>query len=68
MLVWISPGYAQRARLRPGCLRSRSAEPVSHDNLYHAVLGVMGVRNQVYDARRDLLATCHDVRGSDGHE
>lgn len=54
----LAPGYEKRAGLRPGCLRSRSAEPISHDNLYHTVLGVMAYATQVYGAQRNFLATC----------
>ena len=60
MLLWTSRGYAQRARLRSGCLRSRADEPLSHDNLYHTVLGAAEVRNEVYEARLDVLASCRE--------
>lgn len=66
MLLWVSPGYLQRAHLRSGCLpqRAQARDPASsegdygHDNVYHTVLGAAEVRDQVYDARLDLLAPC----------
>jgi lipid A ethanolaminephosphotransferase len=60
MLMWTSRGYEQRARLRPGCLQEHGDERVSHDNLYHTVLGAAEVRNRVYDAQLDLLAGCRE--------
>jgi lipid A ethanolaminephosphotransferase len=60
MLMWTSRGYEQRARLRPDCLQEHGDARVSHDNLYHTVLGAAEVRNRVYDARLDLLAACRD--------
>jgi lipid A ethanolaminephosphotransferase len=58
MLLWTTPGYAQRARLQPGCLHGGAREQVSHDNLYHTILGAAEVRNKAYDASLDLLASC----------
>lgn len=61
MLLWVSQGFAEHARLRPGCLISRATERVSHDNIYHTVLGATGVRNAVYDAQLDILSGCRDA-------
>ena len=58
MLMWTSQGYQLRRHLSTTCLRSESNAAVSHDNLYHTVLGAAGVRNASYDARLDLLAAC----------
>jgi lipid A ethanolaminephosphotransferase len=58
MLMWMSPGYAQRFNLDAQCVRSHAGEPLSHDNLYHTVLGATGVRNQLYDPALDVLSAC----------
>ncbi|HKU16782.1 MAG TPA: phosphoethanolamine--lipid A transferase [Steroidobacteraceae bacterium] len=58
MLVWASDGYLQRTGLSMSCVRARSHAAVSHDNLYHTVLGALAVRNQVYDPSLDILAGC----------
>jgi lipid A ethanolaminephosphotransferase len=58
MLLWASPGYLERTGLNMGCLRARSHAAVSHDNLYHTVLGALGVRDAIYDPAMDLLAPC----------
>lgn len=58
MLLWTSQSYAEREGLRPGCLAARASEPLSHDNLYHTVLGAAEVRNDVYDRKLDLLSGC----------
>lgn len=68
MLLWTSAGYAEQAHLLRDCLRSRAAKTLSHDNLYHTVLGAMGVRNQVYDAQRDLLFGCRAGVERGSHE
>jgi lipid A ethanolaminephosphotransferase len=61
MLVWMSEGYRRRAGVDMACLRARASRPASHDNLYHTLLGSLGVRSDAYQPDRDLLAGCRHV-------
>jgi lipid A ethanolaminephosphotransferase len=58
MLFWASPGYVERTGLNMGCMRAHAHDAISHDNVYHTVLGAMGVRDAVYDPTLDLFAGC----------
>ena len=58
MTMWFSPGYAQSFALDQACLRQRAAQPATHDNLFHSVLGLLDVQTAVYDAKLDLAAQC----------
>ena len=58
MVMWFSPGYAQDFALDLACLKQRAAEPASHDNLFHSVLGLLDVQTSVYDASMDIARTC----------
>jgi lipid A ethanolaminephosphotransferase len=58
MVLWISPGFAREAALDLGCLKRRAAQPASHDNLFHTVVGLMDVRTAVYERPLDLTAGC----------
>ena len=58
MLSWLSPAMQQRLKLRMACLNEKSAAPLSHDNLFHSVLGLMDVQTGLYQARLDLFASC----------
>jgi lipid A ethanolaminephosphotransferase len=58
MLFWFSSGTPQRLSLDSACLRRRLSEPASHDNLAHTLLGLTGVRTQVYRAALDLSSQC----------
>jgi lipid A ethanolaminephosphotransferase len=40
------------------CLRGRSREALSHDNLFHSVLGLMDVRTAAYLPSRDIFDGC----------
>jgi len=61
MLFWASQGYVERTGLSMSCLKARAHAEISHDNLYHTVLGALAVRNAVYDRGLDVLAQCRSA-------
>ena len=58
MLMWFSAGYRQSAALDLACLRRQAAQPASHDNLFHTVLGMVDVRTALHEPALDLLRPC----------
>ncbi|MCU0952601.1 MAG: phosphoethanolamine--lipid A transferase, partial [Burkholderiaceae bacterium] len=58
MVMWSSPGFAQARQIDLGCLRSRAAQPASHDHLFHTLLGLLDVRTALYAPAFDLTAGC----------
>ena len=58
MVIWLSPAMRESLGVDHNCLTKRSSENVSHDNLFHSVLGVMGVKTHVYEPSLDLFASC----------
>lgn len=58
MLSWVSPAMAQRLKLRPGCLRGNAGAALSHDNLFHAMLGLLDVQTALYRRELDWFAAC----------
>jgi lipid A ethanolaminephosphotransferase len=61
MLFWASQGYVERTGLNMSCLKSHAHDAISHDNLYHTVLGALAVSNAVYDRGLDVLAQCRSA-------
>ncbi len=59
MLVWLSSGLQASTGIAQACLAGQSTRALSHDHLFHSVLGLLGVETSVYDASLDLFATCH---------
>ncbi|MHB1121512.1 MAG: phosphoethanolamine transferase [Ramlibacter sp.] len=57
-VTWISPAFAGRTGLSLQCLRTRREVAVSHDNYFHSVLGLMGVRTSVYAPDKDAYLPC----------
>lgn len=60
MVMWMSAGFAGRAGIDVGCLRSRAAAPVSHDHLFHTLLRLADVRTTLYEPAWDIAAACRD--------
>jgi lipid A ethanolaminephosphotransferase len=40
------------------CLQAQRDKPLSHDNLFHSVLGLMSVKTAVYQRELDFFAAC----------
>jgi lipid A ethanolaminephosphotransferase len=53
-VTWLSEGFARRSGTSMPCLRERADVRVTHDHLFHSVLGLMRVETSVY--RRELDA------------
>lgn len=58
MFWWLPDGSAQRLGVDLACLRERALGPVSHDELYHSVAGLLDVDTPRYRADRDVFAGC----------
>lgn len=58
MLWWIPADAARDVDLDVACLRARAAQPASHDNVYHSLLGLLAVRTQRYRSELDFFHAC----------
>lgn len=61
MLVWLSPLAQGQNRIDGGCLARSRHEPLSHDNFFHSVLGLLRVKTSVYDHKLDIFAPCRQA-------
>ncbi len=58
-LLWLSPSFRTAAGVDEACLRARAPQQaVSHDWLFHTLLGAFSVRTKAYDRALDLFAPC----------
>lgn len=58
MITWFSEGLDARDKLSRKCMEGGLDTPLTHDNLYHTVLGVMDVNTPTYKPALDALASC----------
>jgi lipid A ethanolaminephosphotransferase len=57
-ISWLSPSFERRRGLSTACLNQRADAPVSHDNYFHSVLGLLDVQTGVYRREQDVYAPC----------
>ncbi|TRO23292.1 phosphoethanolamine--lipid A transferase [Ectopseudomonas mendocina] len=58
MVLWFSDGMQRSSGISADCLRQQAGQPVSQDNLFHSVIGLMGVRTSVYQPQLDIFRGC----------
>lgn len=58
MVLWLSNGFVSSFGLDQTCLKAQATQPISHDHLFHSVLGLLQVNTQVYDKNYDISTSC----------
>ena len=58
MIWWLSTSFSQQQGFDTECLRHRANQAASHDNLFHSVLGLLGVVTNVYQQEADISQAC----------
>lgn len=61
-MLWMSEGFRSRFQIDQRCMAARSAQSFTHDNVFHSVLGMLGVKTAIYSPRLDVFSPCtHDA-------
>ena len=58
MVVWLSAQMQARNGVSMACLQQQKEVALSHDNLFHSVLGLLDIHTSVYREDLDLFAPC----------
>lgn len=58
MIAWLNGGLAARTNVKSECVAKTVGAPVTHDNLYHTVLGMMDVTSVTYQPTLDIFDAC----------
>lgn len=65
MVAWLGHDLQQRSQVSGACVRAGADAPLTHDALYHSVLGLLDVQTPTYQRDLDAFAAC---RGNAGAE
>ena len=57
-ISWWSQQFETQTGLSSACLKKKTNSPLTHDNYFHSVLGMIGVSTEVYQAKLDVHADC----------
>ena len=58
MLAWFSDNYQKAYSVDTHCLQMSRDKPLSQDNLFHSMLGLLEVKSSVYQPGLDMFAGC----------
>ena len=58
MLAWFSDSYQKSFSVDTHCLQLNREKPLSQDNLFHSMLGLLEVNSKVYNHDLDMFAGC----------
>jgi lipid A ethanolaminephosphotransferase len=61
MVAWFSEAYQHAFSLNANCLQQQRNAPLSQDNLFHSMLGLLQVNSTVYNSSLDMFAGCRGV-------
>lgn len=61
MVLWMSQRFRDGLGLDVDCLKAGAAEPVSHDNMFSTVLGIVDVTTKAKDPALDLAGACRSA-------
>ncbi|MCD5995697.1 phosphoethanolamine--lipid A transferase [Pseudomonas sp. CDFA 602] len=68
MLIWMSDSYQHAFAVNPQCLGKERDTPLSQDNLFHSMLGLLKVDTQVYNPSLDMFAGCRSEQAMAGKQ
>ena len=58
MVSWLSGAMQKRSGVSMDCLQQHAAQALSHDNLFHTMLGLLNLRTSLYKPELDWFASC----------
>ncbi|MCY1273496.1 Phosphoethanolamine transferase EptA [compost metagenome] len=67
LLAWFSNSYKEDFTLDTDCLERERDRPLSHDNFFHSVLGLLQVQTGEYHGDLDMFAACRGHLPSAGY-
>ncbi|PUE13118.1 phosphoethanolamine transferase [Limnohabitans sp. T6-20] len=62
MLVWLSKPMQRQRGWSMSCLQAQSGKALSHDNLFHSVLGLTQVSTRLAKPELDIFSACSPAR------
>ncbi len=63
MVIWMADRFQTAMGIKNACLTAQANQPISHDNMFSTILGLVDVTTEVRDPALDLAGPC---RGSQG--
>lgn len=62
MILWMSEAFKTRFAIDESCVAAQRDNALSHDNLFHSVLGLLDIATVERDPELDIFADCKTIR------
>ena len=62
MILWMSQTFQSQFGIDKGCLSAKTDSALSHDNLFHSLLGMLDIQTDVRNPDLDLFAACRTLQ------
>ena len=59
MVMWLGDTFRSAMALDDTCLQGAARQSVSHDNLFHTMLGLLNIETVARDPALDIASPCH---------
>jgi lipid A ethanolaminephosphotransferase len=63
LVTWVSDGWRRSSDLDMACVRASASSEISHDYIFHSILGLLDVSTSIYRPERDFLRACRQAPG-----
>ena len=61
-VAWFSDEFKDQMNLNSDCISAKKDSPVSQDNLFHSMLGLLNIETEVRQPALDLFGTCMEQK------
>ena len=58
MIMWMSEEFRRRFSVDQSCVAAQKNAALSHDNLFHSLLGLLDINTRERNASLDIFAAC----------
>lgn len=56
--IWFSNNFKKEFNINENCLKDKQNQELSHDNIFHSVLGLFDIKTKYYDKKLDIFSSC----------
>lgn len=57
MILWFSDNFKKNYKINEECIKSKNN--LSHDNIFHSILGIYKINTKYYDEKLDIFNNCY---------
>lgn len=56
--IWVSENFENHLKINKQCLMNKSNSNLSQDNIFHSLLGLFGIKVELYNKELDIFESC----------